>query len=114
MNILDVIGKAPELSAGLKSLGLDDSQIQALGAEVGDQLAGADGLDLGDLLGNLDVAGFLERVDIAQVSARLGVDVSTARAALLRIAPHVAAFTAGSGGMVGRLGSLASGLFRKD
>lgn len=114
MNIMELLGKAPQLASGLRDLGLDDDQVSALGEELGDQLAGSGGLDLGDLLQGLDVDGFLGRVDVAQVAARLGIDAATARAALQRIAPHVAAFTGGSGGMVGRLGSLASGLFRKD
>lgn len=112
MNLNDLIGAAPELLSGLKELGLDEGQVDALSGEVGRQLLGGSGPDLGGLLTGLDVAGFLERIDVQELAARVGIDTGIAQAALQRIAPAVESFS--GEGLTGRLGSLASGLFRRD
>ncbi len=112
MNLNDLIGSAPEVLSGLKDLGLEDRQVDAFSGEIGRQLLGGGGMDLGALLGGLDMARFIERVNVDELARNVGIDVSVARAALQKIAPAVEAFS--GDGIVGRLGSLASGLFGKD
>ena len=114
MNIGDLIGAAPELMDSLKGLGLGDSQISELGSQLGSQLAGDDGFDLGDLLTGLDLQSFMQKVDVASLAGQLGIDESTVQSALQLIGPKVDAFQGDLGGNLGKLGSLAKGLFGKD
>jgi len=114
MNIGDLIGAAPELVDSLKGLGLGDSQINKLGSEIGSQLQGDDGFDLGDLLSGMDLQSFLQKIDVASLAGKLGVDETTVQSALQLIGPKVQDFPGDLGGNLGKLGSLAKGIFGKD
>ena len=108
MDIMDLLKGSPELLDGLKGLGLDDNNIGDLANGVGDQLGGGDGFDFTDLLTGLTGDGFLENVDIGALAAQVGISPEVVQQAVAMVAPQIAEFTGGGGG----LGGLVKGLFK--
>ncbi|MDH3641164.1 MAG: hypothetical protein OES38_03660 [Gammaproteobacteria bacterium] len=92
MNVNDLIGADPGLLQNLMDLGFSYAQVDDLGLEVGAQLAETTGHDLGELLGRLNSASFLMRLDIPPLADKLGTDVPTMQAALLLLASAITMF----------------------
>lgn len=106
MNVLSLLGG--ELLDAVKDVGVPENKIEALGDAIGNQLGGGDGLDLGDLLGGLDLESFLNKVDADAIAEQLGLSPTIVSAAINLIGPKVAEFAPGG---LGALGSIAGKLF---
>ena len=106
MDVLSLLGNG--LLDSVKEVGVPEDRISDLGEAIGSQLGGSDGLDLGDLLGGLDLESFLEKVDANAIAEQLGLSPTVVSAAINLIGPKVAEF-APSG--LGALGSIAGKLF---
>ena len=90
MDIGELISNAPDLAGGLQELGLDQSKVGELGQAITGQLAGEDGLDIGDLLSGFDAQSFLSRIDVSAVAEKVGISPEIAQTAIDLIAPKIA------------------------
>ena len=109
MDVTALIANSSDVLGGLESLGFSESNIEKFGGEVGQQIAGDDGLDLGDLLTSLTAEGFLQNVDAGKVAAALGMDANIVSQGLNLIAPLIEQY---GGEKLGVLGNLAGRLFK--
>lgn len=88
-----LITSAPGLLAQLKSLGLDTAQVLETSAALGRQLVrGVAAGEVADLLARLDVQGFIKELNVAQLTACVGIDAAQARSFIYVIAPFVQAY----------------------
>ncbi len=108
MDVMDLMKNAPGLLDSLKSAGVPEDKTGDLAGAIGQQLGGSDGLDLGDLLGGLDLDNFLSKVDVSAVANQVGLSPSVVQKAVELIGPHVAGFMPSAGA----LGALAGKLFK--
>lgn len=108
MDILKILSAAPDALEGLKGLGLDDGNISQLADEVGNQVGGGDGIDLGDILTSLNSSDFLSQLDVGDIASKVGIAPDTVSQALNLIAPLVENF---AGDNLGALGKLAGKFF---
>jgi hypothetical protein len=108
VNVLDLMNGVPGLLDELRETGLPDDKLPDLGSAIGRQLGGDDGLDFTDLLGGLDLDGFLAKVDVASLAEQVGITPALAQQVIATIGPKVAEFTPGG---LGGLGALAGKLF---
>ena len=92
----------------VKEVGVPEDKLGALSDAIGNQLGGSDGLDLGELLGGLDLDSFLEKVDANAIAEQLGLSPTVVSAAINLIGPKIAEFAPSS---LGALGSIAGKLF---
>ena len=106
IDVLSLLGDG--LLDSIKVVGVPEDKVGALSDAIGNQLAGADGLDLGDLLGGLDLDGFLEKIDADAIAGQIGLSPAVVSAAINLIGPKVADFAPEG---LGALGSLAGKLF---
>ncbi len=105
MDVMDLLKNAPGLIDSIQAAGVPEDKIPDLGAMLGAQLGGGDGFDLTDLLGGLDLDGFLSKVDVGALAGQLGLTPEVIEQVLKVIGPKVAEFTPGG------LGALAGKLF---
>lgn len=112
MQIADLIKAAPDLMQGLQGLGLDDNKIDGLAGAIGSELGGDDGFDFTDLLSGLDANSFMSKIDANGIAEKVGLSPAIVSSALALLAPKIAEFTGGAGGL-GAIGDLAKGLFGK-
>ena len=103
MGISKILSTAPDVLEGLKGLGLDDGNISQLADEVGNQVGGADGLDLGDILTSLSGDDFLSQLDAGAIASKIGISPDIASQALKLIAPLVEDFAGDNLGTIGKL-----------
>ena len=108
MDVMDLLKNAPGLLDALKSAGVPEDKTGDLAGAIGQQLGGSDGLDLGDLLGGLDLDNFVSKIDVSAVANQVGLSPSIVQKAVDLIGPHVADFMPSAGA----LGSLAGKLFK--
>jgi hypothetical protein len=102
---MDLLKNAPGLMDAVKEAGMPEDKVSDLGSLLGAQLGGGDGLDLTDLLGGLDLDGFLSRVDIGNLAEQLGVSPEIVQQAVNVLGPVISDFqpSEGLGGLVGKL-----------
>jgi hypothetical protein len=108
MDVMDLLKNAPGLLDALKSAGVPEDKTGDLAGAIGQQLGGSDGLDLGDLLGGLDLDNFLSKVDVSAIADQIGLSPAVVQKAVELIGPYVADFIPSAGG----LGTLAGKLFK--
>lgn len=108
MDISKILSAAPDVLEGLKGLGLDDGNISQLADEVGNQVGGGDGLDLGDILTSLTGDDFLSQLDAGAIASKVGISPDIASQALNLIAPLIENF---AGDNLGALGKIAGKFF---
>jgi hypothetical protein len=106
VDVLSLLGDG--LIDSIKEVGVPEDKVGALSNALGDQLGGDDGLDLGDLLGGLDLDSFLENIDTNAIAEQVGISPAIISAAVNLIGPKVAEFVPGG---VGGLGAMAGKLF---
>ena len=106
VDVLSLLGDG--LLDSIKEVGVPEDKLGALSDAIGNQLGGSDGLDLGDLLGGLDIDTFLEKIDADVIAEQLGLSPTIVSAAIDLIGPKVAEFAPGG---LGALGSIAGKLF---
>lgn len=106
VDVLSLLGG--DLLDSIKEVGVPEDKVGALSDAIGDQLGGADGLDLGDLLGGLDLDAFLAKIDADMIADQLGLSPAVVSAAIGMIGPKVAEFAPDG---LGALGSIAGKLF---
>ena len=105
MDVMDLLKNAPGLLESVQQAGLPDDKVADLGAALGQQLGGGDGFDFTDLLGGLNLEGFLSQIDVASLAEQIGIAPEIAQRVLQVIGPQVAEFSPGG------LSGLASKLF---
>ncbi len=105
MDVMDLLKNAPGLLDSIQQAGLPEEKIPELGSVLGQQLGGEDGFDLTDLLGGLDLDGFLSKVDAGSLANQIGISPEIVQQVLQIIGPKVAEFSPGG------LGALAGKLF---
>ena len=105
MDVMDLLKGAPGLLDSIQQAGVPGEKIPDLGAALGQQLGGGDGLDLTDLLGGLDLDSFLSKVDVSSLAEQVGVSPEVVQQVLQVIGPKIAEFSPGI------LGDLAGKLF---
>lgn len=108
MDIMDLLKNAPGLRDSIESAGVPAEKTGELASAIGQQLGGADGLDLGDLLGGLDLDSFLSKIDVSAVADQVGLSSGIVQKAVELIGPHVADFLPSAGA----LGALAGKFFK--
>ena len=108
MDIMDLMKNAPGLLESLAGAGVPKEKTADLAGAIGQQLGGSDGLDLGDLLGGLNLENFLSQIDVAAVANQIGLSPAIVQKAVELIGPHVAEFLPSAGA----LGALAGKLFK--
>lgn len=106
MDIMDLLDSDGGLMSSIRDLGVPESRIPELGQAIGAQLGGSDGFDLSDLLGGLDLQGFLAKVDVGTIASQLDLSPDVVQQVVALIGPKVQDFVPGS------LGSLVGKLFR--
>ena len=93
MGLAALISTAPGLMAQLTSLGLDTHTVFETGGEMTRQIMKrSEAKDVADLLACLDVQGFIDRLDVTELTARVNIDVAQARSFIYVIAPFVQAY----------------------
>jgi hypothetical protein len=108
MDVMDLLKNAPGLLESLTDAGVPKEKTSDLAGAIGQQLGGSDGLDLGDLLGGLNLEKFLSQVDVASVANQIGLSPAIVQKAVELIGPHVSEFLPSAGG----LGALAGKFFK--
>lgn len=114
MDIISLISKVPGLLDSLKSLGLSDEQVAKIGSELTQQLRSDGDFDLSDLLTSMNVQDFANKIDVGQIAGSVGLGSDKVQEVTDLIAPQVEAFGLDSTGIAAKMGSLASGLFKRD
>ena len=105
MNVTDLLKDSSGLIDSLQDVGVPADRIEPLGDAIGQQLGG--GLDLGDLLGGLDMNTFMSRLDVPGLSEQVGLTPDVINRALALIGPKVEEFAPGG---LGGIKSLAGKL----
>ena len=103
MNIAKLLGDTPGLLEGLSSIGLQGDKVDDFANEVGQQVAGDDGLDLSDILTSLDASSFLQKVDASQIASNMGLSENLVSQGLKIIAPAIEQFAGKKLGVFGKL-----------
>lgn len=107
MELVNLISKNAGLFDQLKSIGLNSDEVVSLAGALNRQLRAKEGPELTDCLTSLDMQGFLDRLDVDEISQQVGVESSVAESAIRLIAPVVQAFDGNPSSVVGKLaGSL--------
>lgn len=106
---MDLLKGDSGLLDAIKSAGVPEAKIPDLGEALGAQLGGGDGFDLTDLLGGLDLDGFLSKVDVGALASQLNLSPDVISKVVEMIGPKVQEFVPGG---LGSIGSLAGKLFR--
>ena len=104
MDVMDLLKGAPGLLDSIQQAGVPEDKIPELGSALGQQLGGEDGLDFTDLLGGLDLDGFLSKIDAAGLAEQLGISPAIVEQVLQIIGPKIAEFSPGGlGALAGKL-----------
>lgn len=101
MNIMDLMKNAPGLLDSIQEAGVPADKIGSLGSALEGQLGGSDGFDFTDLLGGLDLDGFLSKIDISSLADQVGISPQVAETVINLIGPKVADFMPSGLGSVG-------------
>jgi len=108
MDIAGILSsQGPELLKTLEGVGFSADQAEQFLPEAGQQIAGAlSGGGLENLLGSADIGTLLERVDVADLASKLGIDGGLVGSGLNAILPQIMEALKGeAGGILGGLGS---------
>ena len=100
MNVTDLLKDSPGLIDKIKDIGVPQDKIGSLGSAIGEQLGG--GLDLGDLLGGLDVNSFMSKMNVQDLAQQVGISPDVVQNALALIGPKIEQFV--PGGLAGLAG----------
>ena len=104
MNIMDLLKNAPGLLESIQQAGVPGDTVSEFADALGQQLGGGSGFDFTDLLGGLDLDGFLSKVDVGALAEQVGLSPEIVQQALQVIGPKVAEFSPkGLGGLAGKL-----------
>lgn len=108
MNVTDLLKDTPGLLDSIKNVGVPQDKIGPLGEAIGQQLGG--GLDLGDLLGGLDVSSFMSKMNVQDLAQQVGLSSDVIEKALALIGPKVEEFVPGGlGGLKDLAGKFLGG-----
>ncbi|MEM7097926.1 MAG: hypothetical protein AAF541_06655 [Pseudomonadota bacterium] len=110
MDIVKLLGDTPGLMEKLGDLGIQGDTAGEFANEVGQQVAGDDGLDLSDILTSLDATSFLQKVDAGAIAGKLGLSPEIVQQGLQLVAPAIEQF---AGEKLGVLGKLAGSFFKR-
>ncbi|MEM7003394.1 MAG: hypothetical protein AAF529_21585 [Pseudomonadota bacterium] len=103
MNIAKLLGDTPGILESLSSIGLSGDKVDDFADQVGQQVAGDDGLDITDILTSLDASSFLQKVDVGQIAGKLGLSEDIVTQGLNIIAPAIEQFAGKKLGVFGKL-----------